>query len=362
MKRRTLFAAAAATMSLALGLSACGGNGAAGGGGGEDGDNTPVTLTFVTGFPEKLENNDGFWMFRDKLAEKAPWVTIEYRGGPEVIAPTQLIESVSSGAIDGAHLPGDYYTGQLPAMEIQRFTPFSPQQERENGLVELWQEVHEPIGVHLVGRTHSGIPQVIMLKDRIDTPDLTGKSVRVSSTTSNMVRALGGTPVEMPGSEVYTALERGVVQGTTWTSVGVTGLGLEKQAKYYMVPRFYDSVANTVINQDTWDGLEPATQEAITEAMAEAEPAIFEHYQALQADETQKWLDAGVERLEFNDEDTQRMLKIAYIDAWDTLDWNRITSDSPAALQIRERFEAEYGGDLKEVVPGGIDIKGTSEQ
>ncbi|MDO5683225.1 MAG: TRAP transporter substrate-binding protein DctP [Propionibacteriaceae bacterium] len=361
MKRRTLFAAAAATASLALGLSACGGGGA-GGGGGADGDQTPVTLTFVTGFPEKLENNDGFWMFRDKLKEKAPWVTIEYRGGPEVIAPTQLIESVSSGAIDGAHLPGDYYTGQLPAMEIQRFTPYSPQQERENGLIELWQEVHAPIGVHLVGRTHAGIPQVIMLKDKIDKPDLTGKSVRVSSTTSNMVRALGGTPVEMPGGEVYTAMERGVVQGTTWTSVGATGFGFEKQAKFYIVPRFYDSVANTVINQDRWDELEPETQKAITEAMAESEPLIFEHYQKLQAEETQKWLDAGVQRIEFTGADAEKMLKIAYVDAWDTLDWNRITKDSPGALKIREEFEKQYTGDLTKVVPGGIDIKGTSEQ
>lgn len=357
---KKVFLGAVATV-LALGLSACGG-GAGGDAGGADGEREEVTLTFVTGFPEQLENNDGFWMFRDKLKENAPWITIEYRGGPEVIAPTQLIESVSSGAIDGAHLPGDYYTGQLPAMEIQRFTPFSPQQERENGVAELLQEVHQPIGVHYVGHTHAGIPQVIMLKDRIDTPNLAGKTVRTSSTTTNMVRALGGTPVEMPGSEVYTALERGVVQGATWTSVGVTGLGLEKQAKYWIKPRFYDSVANTVINLDKWESLEPETQEAINNTMAEVEPQIFDHYQKLQAEETQKWIDAGMERIEFEGADADRILRIAYVDAWNTLDWDRITKDSPAGEEIRKRYEAEYGSDLSQVVPGGTDIKGTNEQ
>ena len=74
-------------------------------------------------------------MFVDTLKEKAPWVTIEYKGGTEVMGPNLLIEGVASGAIDGAHLPGDYYVDQLPVMEIARFTPFTPSQERENCVI-----------------------------------------------------------------------------------------------------------------------------------------------------------------------------------------------------------------------------------
>lgn len=346
--RKALAVAAAATLTLMLG--ACG---AGGSGGGTADGREEVTLTFVTGVPEQNAVNDGFWIFRDKLQEKAPWVKIDYRGGPEVVAPTQLVEGVASGAYDGGHLPGDYYVGQLPAMELQRFTPYSPTEERENGIAELYQAVHEPLGVHYVGHTHSGVPQIIMLKDRIDTPNLAGKSVRTSAATSAVVQALGGTPVEMPGGEVFTALERGVIQGTTWTSVGATDWGFEKQTRYYLAPRFYDSVANTVINQDKWDSLDPETQEAITETIEEVEPQIFDHYQNLAIEETKKWNEAGMEEIVFSGADEQRILEIAYVEAWDKLDWNRIVSQTPEAEQIRAKFQEAYDDNLAESVPGG---------
>ncbi|MGJ3509884.1 TRAP transporter substrate-binding protein DctP [Enemella sp. A6] len=359
MKKRWAVTIAGA-LAGALALSACGGGGGAGGGG-DDGEREEVTLTFVTGFPEKLVNNQGFWMFRDKLKENAPWVTIDYRGGPEVIPPNQMMEGVSSGAYDGAHMPGDYYVSQLPAMDLQRFTPFTPAEERENGVADLWQQVHEPLGLHYVGHTHSGIPQIIFLKDKIDKPDLSGKSIRTSPATSYMVRAMGGTPVEMPGAEVYTALERNVVQGSAWTSVGVSDLGIDDQTKYWISPRFYDSLANTVINKDRWDSLEPETQEAITKTINEVEPEIFDYYQKLSAEETQAWLDKGLQRIEFTDADAEKILDIAYNKAMNDLDWDRMKEMTPQAEEIRTKFEEKYSEDLTKAVPGGVMIKGTNE-
>lgn len=340
----------------ALLLSACGGGGSASSGGHEE-----VKLTFVTAWPEKVQNNDGFWIFRDRLKQKAPWVTIDYRGGPEVIPPSQMIEGVSSGAFDGAHIPGDYYSGQLPAVDLQRFTPFTPTQERENGIAKLYQDIHKPLGVHYVGHTHSGIPQVLLLKDRIDKPDLSGKTIRTSAATTCMVKSLGGTPVDMPGGEVYTALERGVVQGTAWASVGPTSWGFEKQTKYYLSPRFYDSIANTLINQDKWESLDKETQEAINATMAEVEPEIFKSYQEASAKETALWNKAGMKRIEFTGQDADKILSIAYKDCLNDVDWTRINQRSPEAAQLRQKFEAGYGSDLTKVVPGGVKIKGTDE-
>jgi TRAP-type C4-dicarboxylate transport system substrate-binding protein len=348
----TKTAATLAALTMTTTLAACSGDDTAEAGGQEE-----VTLTFLTAFPEDHALNDGLWRFVDALKEEAPWVEVDYRGGPETMAPDQMIEGVQSGAVDGAHLPGDYYVQQAPALEIARFTPFTPTEERDAGVADQWGKVHDGLGLHYVGHTVSGIPQVILLTDKTESADLSGKSVRTSSATSNMVKSLGGTPVDLPGSDIYPALERGVVDGAAWTSVGVTDLGLQEQVGYDLSPRFYESLANLVISADTWNSLDSETQDAITRTMEAVEPEIFEYYGEMAAEETAKLRDAGVQHMEFDEGDTQKVLEIAYLDAWDELDWERISSASPEAQEIRDLFEAQYGDDLTEAVPGGTVIE-----
>lgn len=344
---------AAIVVAACMTLAACGGSG--GDGKSTDGHEN-VELSFVTSFPEDHPLNEGFFMFTKELEKRAPWVTVEYRGGPETMAPDQMIEGVQSGAVDGAALPGDYYVKQVPALEVARFTPFTPSAEREEGVAELWQKIHEDVGLHYVGHSISGIPQSLFLKEKVSTPNFKGLSIRTSSATSNMVKSLGGTPVDLPGGEIYTALERGVIDGTAWASVGAAEWGIPKVAKYYVQPRFYDSIANIVIQENKWESLDSETQGIITETMTDLEPKIFDHFGAMAAKETAAWEEAGMKPLTFEGEDAQKMLDIAYVQAWDELDWKRISSGGPQAQQIREKFEAEYGQDLTEVVPAGATI------
>lgn len=354
ISRRALAATAALSVAT-LAMAAC--SPASTGDADESGE-TPVTLTFLSAFPETNQNNEGFWMFQKKLKETAPWVTIEYRGGPEVVEPTVLIESVQSGAIDGATLPGDYYVGQMPLMEIARFTPFTPTESRENGVYDLYVEAHDALGVHFVGHSNSGMPQTLFVKDKITSPDLSGKSLRVSAATSNMVLELGGTPVALPGTEIFTALERGTIDGTGWNSTGVTSLGFHTEVGYEIAPRFYESLQNVVINKAKWDSLNATTQDAIIKAMADVEPEIFEYYNNLAREEVKTWREAGMQRIDFDAEQTNEMLKIAYVSAWDALEWDKIVSMSPQAEEIRAKFEAAYDlKDLSKAVPGGAVVE-----
>ncbi len=356
---------AAVLAAAALTLTACTGGGTpapapapgatADAGGAAQGK--PVTLRFVTAFPKDVKNNDGFWLFTERLKKNAPWITIDYRGGPEVMAPNLLAEGVANGSIDGANLPGDYYVEQLPIMEIARFTPFTPSEERENGVADLYDAAHEKLGVKYLGHTSGGMPQVLMLKDKVDTPDLTGKNVRVSPAMSSIVSALGGTPVSLPGGEIFTALERGTVQGTTWASVGPSDFGFHEQVKYDVSPRVYESLTNLIINRDTWDGLEPQTQKAIEDTMKEIEPEAFELFKKASSDETKVWRDAGVQLLEFTGADAEKILKIAYVDAWDALDWNKIKTATPQAEDIRKKFTEHYAADFSNAVPGGTVVE-----
>ena len=318
-----------------------------------------VVLDFASAFPSSHPLNAGLWMLTDELEKSAPWIELRFRGGPEMMAPNLLIEGVSAGVVDGASLPGDYYVDQLPAMEIPRFTPFTPSEERAKGLVGIYNDIHrEQLGVTYLGHSISGMPQVIMLKDKMASASMAGKAIRTSSATSGIVEALGGIPVDLPSSEIYTGLERSVVDGASFSSVGPAALGLPNVVKYDISPRFYESVGNIVINDATWDGLDAATQQALQTAMATVEPKIFDHFVGEAAKETKSWHQEGVQENVLPPQDAQKLLEVAYRKNWEELDWKRILSTSPEAQKVRDIYQPEFSGDLSDVVPAGTGVEG----
>jgi len=321
-----------------------------------------VTLTLATGFNETHSNNAGIWMFIENLQENAPWITVDYKGGPEVMAPDVLIEGVSAGIFDMASLPGDYYVDQLPAMEVPRFTPYTPMEERELGITEIYDQIHrDQLGVTYLGHTVSGMPQVMLVDAPITEANLQGKSIRTSSATSSLIQSINGIPVDLPGDEVYTGLERRVVSGATWAAVGPSSLGLQEVVNYHAAPRLYESLANLTMNEKTWADLDSESQDAISETMAETESEIFEHFLNASVAETQEWEDAGVQETTLPPDEAQEFLEQAYYDDWERLDWEEIIEATPAAAELKQAYEEGFTGDLSEVVPGGSRVDRTRE-
>lgn len=348
---------AAALLTVPLFLSAC--TSAEPSGSDADGPE-PVTLTLASSFNRSHSNNDGLWLFVENLADNAPWITVDYKGGPEVMAPNVLIEGVSAGVFDMGSLPGDYYVDQMPAMNIPRYTPYSPMEERERGITDIYDEMHrDQLGITYLGHTVAGMAQVILVDTPMTEASLRGKSIRTSSATSGIVEGLGGVPVDLPGGEVYTALERRVVDGASWAAVGPSSLGLQEVVGYHLAPRFYESMANLVMNEKTWENLDEETRQAITETIAETEPQVFEHFLKKSVAETREWEEAGVEETLLPDEEAARIFELAYRDEWEQLPWDDILATTPDAAQLKAAYEEGLQGDLAEAVPGGATIADT---
>ncbi|QBI19903.1 hypothetical protein ER308_10255 [Egibacter rhizosphaerae] len=326
----------------------------------DDTDPDPVTLEFVTAFPEDEELNDGFWHWVEEVEEQAPWVEIEYAGGPDVMDPTQQIEGIGSGALEAGTMPGDYYVQQAPFADMMRYTPYTPAEERENGVFELYEEIHrEALDVQYLGRSMAGVGQVLFLTDeQIETPNLEGLTVRTSPATEPVVTGLGGASADIPAEEIYTALERGTVDGFGWAGVGPRGFGWYEQVEYELAPRFYDSAQSIVVNADTWDELDSETQDTLMEITAEVEPEIVDIYEDIALEEVETWREeGGVELIEFTDDEAAEVLELAYGDpGWDAIDWDGIVEQTPQAEEIRDIFEEGYGDDFEDAVPGGATV------
>lgn len=286
----------------------------------ENADVEPVTLTAVTAFPEGTIFNDGFEILQEVLDEKTGGaITIEYLGGPETIAEFEMFTALKDGVVDLLHIPGAFYVPALPIVEARTLSPMTPWEERESGVYDFWQEKHAEQGVQYLGKLWSGSPFVLYLNEKIERPDLSGISVRVTPVYEPFVKALGGSSVTTAPGEVFTALERGTVDGYGWPTIGITQFGWEEVTNYRVDHGFYQTDASALMNLATWEQMDPALQDSFTEVMEEVERRQVEHYQSLEAEELEAITDAGVEIITLPDDLAEEYVNTAYDAAWEAV-------------------------------------------
>ena len=94
--------------------------------------------------------------------------------------------------------------------------------------------------------------------------------IRCSPTLIGFIKKLGGQPVVIPPTEVYTALERGVVDGYVFPAALIRDWGWEKLTKYIVNPGFYNGANVVLVNQKKWDRLPDSLQKILIESEDEA--------------------------------------------------------------------------------------------
>ncbi|MEW5920925.1 MAG: TRAP transporter substrate-binding protein DctP [Bacillota bacterium] len=278
----------------------------------------PVVLTAVSSFNRDALEHEGFWIFVDKLEQIGQGrVQIDYRGGPEVIPPLEQADALKTGIIDIFTGPEAYYPHLVPEVMIFKLTPFTPWEERENGCYDLFNQIHqEKLNAYYLGKTLTGIPYHLFSNKPINKADLKGITLRVSATYKAMVDELGGAPLSIPGGEVYTALERGVVDGFGWAGIGIIGAGWHEVTKYEIDPGFYNASTVTLVNLDTWNNLPKDVQEILNKAMVEAERDIHARYVKMYQDERKARRDGGMELITLTGVEAEKYLKAAYDKGW----------------------------------------------
>ena len=143
------------------------------------------------------------------------------------------------------------------------------------------------------------MPFHLYLNKKIDKPDFTGLKIRVTPVYKDFVEALGGTTVTTAPGEVYTALERGVVDGYGWPITGMFDLGWEKVTKYRVEPAFYSVEVGVLVNLDVWKGLNDAQRKVLNDAALWLEGLDSENDALIKA-ERDKQAKAGIQPIEFS--------------------------------------------------------------
>lgn len=240
----------------------------------------------VAGQPAVVWKMQSLWQngtLAQKVFEEFAERVRESSGGRLVIEPMAIntivsspesLDAVSAGVLDGHHSSPLYYTGKDAAFALLGDLqggfgdPYQMQIWMEyGGGNELARELYARYGVHFVGGAWSGVESLVSKKPIRTLADFRGLKVRApQGMTGEILSRLGAAPVQLPGSEVYTALERGVVDASDWNTLAMNEeLGLHRLARYPNYPGFHSMpMLEIAINKRRWDAL-PADLKAIVE-------------------------------------------------------------------------------------------------
>lgn len=281
-------------------------------------DKKPIKLKAITFQGKNITFMDAFFMFQKKVNEQSKGrLIINYVGGPEAIPTFEQIEAVKSGLVDMAYLPAAYYVPQMPEADAVKLSEIPPWEERERGAYDLLNRLHQKkLNVYYLGRFTNGIKFHIYLNKKIDNPNLSGLKIRVTPIYKPFVEALGGSPITIAPGEVYTALERGVVDGYGWPSIKISDFGWHEVTKYVIDPGFYQVDVGIVMNLDSWSQLTKNLQELIIRIAKEVEQEASDYYAKIIKEERRFILLKGVEVLHFSMEDEKKFLDVAYKTGW----------------------------------------------
>src|SRR2546423_1091587 len=222
-----------------------------------------VTLRAVTAFAEGTQFSKNFERFIEKVnADGKGVVRINYIGGPRAMPPFEVGNAVRTKVVDIANVTGAFYPNLMPEADGLKLISKPMAGQRRNGTWDFINQLHnQKLNSYYLARQFHNVPFHIYLNKKPEKLDFAGLKIRVTPVYKDIVEALGGTAITTAPGEVYTALERGVVDGYGWPVSGIFDLGWEKVTKYRLEPAFYSVEGNVLVNLDTWKGLPHAQRQ-----------------------------------------------------------------------------------------------------
>lgn len=278
-----------------------------------------VTLRVASGFAENISYVIRMQeMFGQINKEGKGTLQMNFIGGPKAIPPFEIGNAVKTGVVDMALTTGAFYTNLMPEADALKMAQISITEQRKNGAFELINEIWaKKANMYYLGRMGELQPFYIYLTKKVDKPDLTGLKMRITPVYRDFFRALGATVINTAPGEVYTALERGVVDGYGWPLTGLFDLNWQKMTKYRIDPGFYNGEVSLVMNLDSWKRLTQKQRDLLQKHMLAFEAQNPEYWKKNTEDELKRQEQAGIQSIKFDPATTKQYLDTAYQAGWD---------------------------------------------
>lgn len=225
-----------------------------------------VKIDAVTLAPKPVYINKPFKMFVDEVNTKfAGEVEINWRGGPEIMPPFKQAEGVRNGAVDMTYTSPSYYQGLVPTSGTMNLSYKTYAEIAATNYHERMTELHAEKDLIFLGE----IPAtqlnfvIYMAKEVSGLEDLKGKRIRVFPTLLPIVKALGAEPIVMGMGDIFTAMERGTIDGYMQGPLA-QAKQFEGLVKTVIFPGVYRAGFPVLINKKTWGKMSTDLQQRLT--------------------------------------------------------------------------------------------------
>jgi TRAP-type mannitol/chloroaromatic compound transport system substrate-binding protein len=228
-------------------------------------------------FPKSL---DTLWGTQEHLARRVAEMTdgafqIQPFGPGEVVPALQVLDAVGAGTVECGFTSAYYYLGKDPALAIATCLPFGLSTKQHwawlthGGGRKLYEEVYRDQGVVGIPAGNTGSQMGGWFRKEIrSVEDLKGLKFRIAGYGGNALQKLGVVTQQIGGTDIYPALERGVIDGAEWVGpYDDEKLGFQRVAQFYYYPGWweYSPSVDFMVSARAYEGL-PAAYKAILEA------------------------------------------------------------------------------------------------
>lgn len=256
--------------------------------------------------------------------------------GPETVPPFEQLQPVATGVFQMLFTHAIYHygtTGLAVGLDAVRG---DLEARRKSGMIEAIDKHYQKLGLKLVAAPISATKGYhIVLRAPVGASgDLQGRKVRGTPSYHTVIGMLGASPVVLPGGEVYSALEKGVVDGAAWPASGVLGMRWYEVAKYMLRPSFGVAHYLFLMNLNAWNRLTDAERNILLAEGRKAEETWFKEYDRMVQDEEAALIQRGMQITEMG---TEQKTKVQ--PAWAQAQWD-----------LAEKKSGQEAKDLRELL------------
>jgi TRAP-type mannitol/chloroaromatic compound transport system substrate-binding protein len=249
-------------------------------------------------------------------------IKIKVYGAKELVPAFEVFDAVSNGVAELGHSGAYYWKGKSATTQFFSAVPFGLTAQEMNswlyygGGMELWRELYQPFGIIPAATGNSGVQMAGWFNREINSfEDLSGLKMRMPGLGGEVLRRAGGTTVNIPGGELFTALQTGTLDATEWVGpYNDLAFGLHKVAKYYYYPGWHEpgSTMECLINEKAFNSLPKDLQEIILVACKAANLDMLSEYTARNHQALKILVDEhGVKVMALPDEVLKRLLALS---------------------------------------------------
>ncbi len=207
----------------------------------------------------------------------------------KLVPAFESFDAVSQGVVEMAHGTPYYWAGKVPAVQFISAVPFGMNTRDmdtwlyQGGGLALWQALYTDHHLVVFPAGNSGVQMGGWFRKKITSiDDFKGLKMRIPGLGGQVLAKAGATPILIPPGEIYTALERGVIDATEWVGpFHDARQGLYRAAPYYYYPGWHEpsAVLELLINQAHWDKLSPDLQRIIAVAARKLHDEIYTQFE-----------------------------------------------------------------------------------